>query len=116
MTSQAMIPYASPWMDEDLQVFRETVARFVETEMVPNDAKWRAQHGVGKEIWRRAGEMGLLCLDLPADYGCGGGDFRHEAIFYEETQGLDTRFYSKKIDISELPSAYKDASEVRRQM
>jgi acyl-CoA dehydrogenase len=28
--------------------------------------------------------MGLLCLDLPAEYGCGGGDFRHEAVFYEE--------------------------------
>ncbi|MFO0333800.1 MAG: acyl-CoA dehydrogenase family protein [Pseudomonadota bacterium] len=71
-------------MDDDLQTFRETVARFVETEMVPNDPKWRAQHGVGKEIWRKAGEMGLLCLDLPAEYGCGGGDFRHEAVLYEE--------------------------------
>ncbi|MFO0227423.1 MAG: acyl-CoA dehydrogenase family protein, partial [Gammaproteobacteria bacterium] len=79
-----MLAYESPWMDDDLQTFRETVARFVETEMVPNDPKWRAQHGVGKEIWRKAGERGLLCLDLPAAYGCGGGDFRHEAVFSEE--------------------------------
>ena len=55
-----MLPYESPWMDDDLRLFRENVARFVETEMVPNDAKWRAQHGVGKEIWRKAGEMGLI--------------------------------------------------------
>ncbi|MBM4192536.1 MAG: acyl-CoA dehydrogenase [Gammaproteobacteria bacterium] len=79
-----MNPYVSPWMDEELGLFRETVSRFVEIEMVPNDATWRYQHSVGKEIWRKAGEMGLLCLDLPTTYGCGGGDFRHEVVFYEE--------------------------------
>lgn len=79
-----MLPYESPWMDDDLRLFRENVVRFVETEMVPHDAQWRAQHGVGKEIWRKAGDMGLLCLDLPAEYGCGGGDFRHEVVLYEE--------------------------------
>jgi acyl-CoA dehydrogenase len=71
-------------MDDDLRTFRETAARFLEAEMVPNDAKWRAQHGVGKEIWRKVGEMGLLLTDLPAEYGCGGGDFRHEVVLYEE--------------------------------
>lgn len=39
-----------------------------------------------------------------------------EEIFAEETQGLDVRFFSKKIDVSELPSAYKDAEMVKRQM
>jgi RNA-splicing ligase RtcB len=39
-----------------------------------------------------------------------------EEVFREETQGLDIRFYSKHIDISELPSAYKDANMVKRQM
>jgi RNA-splicing ligase RtcB len=37
-------------------------------------------------------------------------------IFMEETQGLDVRFFSKEIDITELPSAYKDAKTVRAQM
>src|SRR6201996_6902827 len=77
--------YASPWMDEDLTIFRDAVARFVDAEMVPNDEQWRKQQHVGKEIWRKAGETGLLCTDIPADYGGVGGDFRHEAIFYEET-------------------------------
>lgn len=39
-----------------------------------------------------------------------------EMIFNEETKDLDVRFFSNKIDISELPSAYKDADEVQRQM
>ena len=79
-----MLPYESPWMDDDLRTFRETVVRFVESEMVPHDARWRAQHHVDRELWRKAGETGLLLLDLPAEYGGGGGDFRHEAVLYEE--------------------------------
>ena len=39
-----------------------------------------------------------------------------EQIFHEETQGLDIRFFSNHIDISELPSAYKNADMVKRQM
>ncbi|MHA7058677.1 RtcB family protein [Aquimarina sp. M1] len=39
-----------------------------------------------------------------------------EEIFKMETKGLDVRFYSKEIDISELPSAYKNAATVRNQM
>lgn len=37
-------------------------------------------------------------------------------VFDIETKGLDIRFFSKEIDISELPSAYKNAQSVRNQM
>lgn len=37
-------------------------------------------------------------------------------IFEAETQGLDIRFFSKNVDISELPSAYKNAASVQEQM
>ncbi len=39
-----------------------------------------------------------------------------DQIFHEETKGLDIRFFSNHIDISELPSAYKNADMVKRQM
>jgi len=74
----------SPWMNDELAIYRETVVRFVESEMVPHDARWREQHNVGAEIWRRAGELGLLCADIPSEYCGAGGDFRHEVILYEE--------------------------------
>ncbi|MDR3416994.1 MAG: acyl-CoA dehydrogenase family protein [Nevskia sp.] len=77
-------PYVSPWMDEDLAIFRDAVSRFAEAEMVPNDEHWRQQKHVGHEIWRKAGAQGLLCTDIPAEYGGAGGDFRHEAVVYEE--------------------------------
>ena len=80
-----MKPYESPWMDDDLRMLREAISRFVETEMLPQDAKWRKQHHVDKEIWRLAGAAGFLLMDVPAQYGGGGRDFRHEALLYEET-------------------------------
>lgn len=76
--------YVSPWMDDDLAMFRDAAARFVEAEMAPNEAQWRKQQNVGREIWLKAGAMGLLCTDVSADYGCVGGDFRHEVVLYEE--------------------------------
>lgn len=39
-----------------------------------------------------------------------------EEVFNEETTGLDIRFFSNNVDISELPSAYKNAESVKRQM
>ena len=39
----------------------------------------------------------------------------HE-VFAEETAGLDVRFFSGNVDISELPSAYKNAENVKKQM
>jgi acyl-CoA dehydrogenase len=71
-------------MEDDLQMLRTAVARFADAEMVPREAAWREQHHVGKDVWRRAGELGFLCTDIPVEYGGGGGDFRHEAVIYEE--------------------------------
>ena len=84
MSAAAAGTYESPWMDDELAIFRDAASRFVETEMVPNEDQWRKQQNVGKEIWRKAGAVGLLCTDVSADYGGGGGDFRHEAVLYEE--------------------------------
>jgi len=79
-----MKPYESPWMDDDLRMLREAVSRFVESEMLPREAQWRKQKHVDRETWRRTGEAGFLLMDVPTEYGGGGGDFRHEAVLYEE--------------------------------
>ncbi len=79
-----MNAYRSPWMDEELELFRDAARRFVENEVAPNDARWREQKHVDREIWNKAGEVGLLCTDIPAEYGGVGGDARHEAIVTEE--------------------------------
>ncbi|MFM0055161.1 acyl-CoA dehydrogenase family protein [Paraburkholderia phytofirmans] len=78
------IDFRPSWMDDDLELYRGSVRRFVETEMQPDDEAARKRGHVGKEIWRRAGELGLLCTDIPGRYGGADGDFRHEAVLYEE--------------------------------
>jgi len=82
-----VIDYRSPWMDDELELFRDAARRFVEHEIVPNDARWREQHHVDREIWNKAGDVGLLCTDIPAEYGGLGGDARHEAVVVEEMGG-----------------------------
>lgn len=78
------IQFHRSWMNEELSMWRETAARFIEEEMLPDDEASRKRGHVGHALWRKAGEIGLLCSDIPEQYGGAGGDFRHEAVFYEE--------------------------------
>jgi acyl-CoA dehydrogenase len=76
--------YRSAWLDDELDLYRDAVRRFLQSEIVPHDARWREQHHVDRELWDKAGAVGLLCTDIPAEYGGVGGDVRHEAIVAEE--------------------------------
>ncbi len=93
------LDFTRSWSDSDLDQYRDTVARFVDDEMAPADGAAREQGHVGHAIWRRAGALGLLCADIPEACGGGGGDFRHEAVFYEEMarrglSGMNTSVHS----------------------
>ncbi len=68
----------------ELALFRDAVRRFVETELAPHEARWRAQQHVDRAAWRKAGDMGLLLCAVPAALGGVGADMRHEAVVYEE--------------------------------
>ena len=76
--------YQSPWMNDELRMFRKTARRFVQEEFVPHEARWREQHRVDGEAWTKAGQTGLLLTDVPEEYGGGGGTFAHEAVVFEE--------------------------------
>ncbi|UDM53770.1 acyl-CoA dehydrogenase family protein [Cupriavidus sp. MP-37] len=74
----------TPWMNEELEMFQDTVRRFVERELAPNEARWAEQGYIDRDMWRRAGQIGLLCASIPEEYGGGGGTFAHEAIITQE--------------------------------
>jgi acyl-CoA dehydrogenase len=78
------IQFRRSWTDPDLDQYRDTVVRFLEEEMQPEDEAARKRGHVGHDMWRKAGALGLLCTDIPEEWGGGGGDFRHEAVLYEE--------------------------------
>lgn len=64
--------------------FREMVHRFVAKEIVPFYRDWEREGIVPRDVWRRAGELGILCPTVPEEYGGPGGDFLHGAVVIEE--------------------------------
>lgn len=74
----------------------------VEGETTANNLGF-APHGAGRNLSRTKHKYSKLNQSI-------------DAVFAEETPGIDARFYFNRIDISELPSAYKNAAEVKRQI
>lgn len=69
---------------EDHDVFRDSVRRFVETELEPHHAAWEEAQVVPRDIWRKAGELGLLCPSFPEEYGGAGADWLYNVVVIEE--------------------------------
>ncbi|MAJ24383.1 MAG: acyl-CoA dehydrogenase [Rickettsiales bacterium] len=70
--------------NEEQDYFRETASKFVDKEILPYHKKWEKDGFVPKELWLKAGSVGLLCPNVPKDYGGINGDFRFNVIIIEE--------------------------------
>ncbi len=79
-----MSNYESPWMNDELRLYRKTLREFIQGEFLPRQEKWREQHRPDAEAWKQAGQTGLLLPDVPEEYGGGGGSFAHQAVVTEE--------------------------------
>ena len=64
--------------------FRKTVRRFFETEVVPHREAWEDQQHVDRKLWNKAGELGLLCITMPEEFGGLGVDRTYSTILMEE--------------------------------
>jgi acyl-CoA dehydrogenase len=72
--------------DEDHEMFRESVRRFMQAEVEPHVERWRKQGICDKDAFLKAGAQGLLCMWVDEKYGgLGIRDFRFEQIVIEET-------------------------------
>ncbi|MEQ8300412.1 MAG: acyl-CoA dehydrogenase family protein [Hyphomonas sp.] len=91
LESPLNVPKSNWRNDEEMDIFSDAVGQFFEKECAPHVPEWRKAGVVPREIWTKAGEMGLLCASVPEEYGGAGGDFRHEAIIIEQQQwkGVD---------------------------
>ncbi|HEY6935124.1 MAG TPA: acyl-CoA dehydrogenase family protein [Marmoricola sp.] len=70
---------------DEHEAFRRSVRTFLEREVVPHHAQWEHDGQVPRELWTRAGEAGLLCFDVPEEYGGPGvRDFRYNMVVAEE--------------------------------
>jgi acyl-CoA dehydrogenase len=71
-------------VDEELELFRENVKRFIAEEVSPHYARWDKEEIMPRELWSTLGEQGLLAVDIPEDFGGIGADFRFAMVILEE--------------------------------
>src|SRR5258708_32824006 len=69
---------------EEHEIFRRSVRKFVEREIVPFHAQWEHDGVVPRELWLKAGAEGLLCCTVPEEYGGLGLDYLFDVVVFEE--------------------------------
>jgi alkylation response protein AidB-like acyl-CoA dehydrogenase len=73
-------------LEQEHEDFRAVARAFFDKEVAPHHAAWEAAGIVDREVWRRAGERGLLCFDVDEAYGGPGiKDFRYNMVLAEES-------------------------------
>lgn len=80
----AVADRSSDELATELDDVRKLARGFFEKEVAPHREEFAAAGRPSREVYRTAGQLGLLCMSVPETYGGGGGDFRHEAVLFEE--------------------------------
>ncbi|MFI7617109.1 acyl-CoA dehydrogenase family protein [Nonomuraea terrae] len=71
--------------DEEHDLFRESVREFMAREVVPHHPQWEKDGIVPREVWKKAGELGMFGFSVPEEHGGSGvSDFRCNAVVVEE--------------------------------
>jgi len=66
------------------ETFRDSVRRFMETEIAPRDDHWQEQGYVDRDAWTKAGANGFLCCSMPEAYGGAAADKLYSIVLIEE--------------------------------
>ncbi len=69
---------------EEHNIFRQAVRKFFEKEVIPYVEEWEEAGIVPRSIWKKMGDQGFLCMDVPEEYGGMGADFLYSVIMSEE--------------------------------
>ena len=70
--------------NSELELFRDTVRRFFAEECAPNYERWEKEGRIPQEFYLKMGEMGLLCVDIPEEYGGIGAPFEYSMLIVGE--------------------------------
>jgi len=73
-----------PPFEAEHQELRETIHRWVESEILPGQAEWEERREFPRELFDRAAELGFLGLKYPERLGGQGGNMLHDAVWAEE--------------------------------
>lgn len=89
------------YASEEHKMMQKMIQDFINNEIIDYVDQWEKNGMVSREIWERAGALGLLCIDMPERYGGSGLDFSYNALFIEEMakEGINGPGFSLHSDI-----------------
>uniref|UniRef100_A0A8C2XQ26 Long-chain specific acyl-CoA dehydrogenase, mitochondrial n=1 Tax=Cyclopterus lumpus TaxID=8103 RepID=A0A8C2XQ26_CYCLU len=70
--------------NEDHDIFRRSVRRFYQEEVIPHHKEWEKEGQVSREVWEKAAEQGMLGVSTPAEHGGIGADLFSRVVTWEE--------------------------------
>ena len=104
------------YASEEHKMMQKMIQDFINNEIIEHIDEWEKNGMVSRDIWKRAGELGLLCIDMPEQYGGSGLDFSFSALFIEELgkAGISGPGFSLHSDII-APYLLKYGTEAQKQ-
>ena len=104
------------YASEEHKMMQKMIQDFINKEIIDQTDAWEKNGMVSREIWERAGALGLLCIDMPEHYGGTGLDFSFSALFIEELakEGVNGPGFSLHSDII-APYLLKYGTEAQKQ-
>lgn len=72
------------YFNESHEMFRNTIRKFIAREIAPYVEEWEEKGEFPDELYKKAGDAGLLGLGYPEELGGTPVDYFHEVAFYEE--------------------------------
>ncbi|WP_066218218.1 acyl-CoA dehydrogenase family protein [Formosa haliotis] len=104
------------YASEEHKMMQHMIQDFIKNDIIDHLDEWEQNGMVSRDIWKRAGDLGLLCMDMPEKYGGSGLDFSFNALFIEELgkQGISGPGFSLHSDIV-APYLLKYGTEAQKQ-
>ncbi|TYB76656.1 acyl-CoA dehydrogenase [Bizionia gelidisalsuginis] len=104
------------YASEEHKMMQGMIQDFINNEIIEHTEEWEKNGMVSRDIWERAGKLGLLCIDMPENYGGSGLDFSFSALFIEELgkKGVSGPGFSLHSDIV-APYLLKYGTEAQKQ-
>lgn len=104
------------YASEEHKMMQQMIQDFIKNEIIDHVDQWEKDGMVSRAIWERAGTLGLLCIDMPEQYGGSGLDFSFNALFIEEMakEGINGPGFSLHSDIV-APYLLKYGTEAQKQ-
>jgi acyl-CoA dehydrogenase len=75
-----------PYLSDEHDLFRKSLRKFLDKEAYPFYEKWEQDRIIPRSFWRKLGEQGYLCPDLPEAYGGSEVDWGYSVVINEELE------------------------------